>query len=208
MGQNALTFIAKAFGSVASPASPNIGVGQLGPQNSLWSDSRHARDYTAAFNQVLFFGANATGATLSNGLATTYTGLCLSNPAGSGKNLAVIAVGISINVATASSLAVGLISGWSSAGVVTHTTPVTGIANGFIGSTAASIAKLDAACTIVGTPLWTRLLLEASTGVAAGNFDLNGQLVIPPGGYVAIGASAAGSASGLLGSFLWEEVAS
>lgn len=154
------------------------------------------------------YAANQTGATLSAGLATTYVGLCLSNPAASPVNLVVLGVMGNINVAPAALTSFGLISGFAAGGITVHTTPVTP-QNGLIGAAAPVLHGLvDAACTLVGTPVWQDWFAEtpAATSVTSFSKAYNGNLTIPPGGYLAIGASIAGPAAGLLGAFSWQEI--
>jgi hypothetical protein len=184
--------------------------GQYGKQRELWTGSRHGGDYASAYNKLSFFGANQAAATLSTGLATTYTGLCLSNPAASTVNLVVQHVSVSLVVITTAVSSIWLIGGFSAAGVVTHTTPLT-VYNNVIGTAVTAAQGLvDAACTIVGTPIYIRALGE--TGIAAGVFtaekDMMGGLIIPPGGYVAFGMPVATPvASAFWASIGWEEVA-
>ena len=45
-----------------------------------------------------------------------------------------------------------------------------------------------------------------ATDLLSFNLDLNGAIIIPPGGYVAIGTNVAGPASGFQGGLSWEEV--
>ena len=101
---------------------------------------------------------------------------------------------------------IGLIAGYSAAGVVTHTTPAT-VRNEIVGSTTTGQGLADTACTIVGTPYWDRFIAQCSTATTAGfgYFDLKGAIVIPPGGYLAIGTSIASPANSLLGSLHWIE---
>ena len=78
----------------------------------------------------LFMGANPSGVTTSAALATTYVGLCLSNPAGNasgGKpiNLLVRRVSGVVIVAPAAVLAFNLITGYAAGGVTVHTTALT-----------------------------------------------------------------------------------
>jgi hypothetical protein len=93
MGQNPLAFVAQKF-------SKALGPGLVDQQQALWQTERHGRQYAATYGSPVngstpalagtnFRGSNQVGATLSAALATTYVGLCLSNPAGSGVNLAV-----------------------------------------------------------------------------------------------------------------------
>ena len=164
--------------------------------------------YASSLAGVVGFAANQTGATTSVALATTYTGLVLSNPAASGKNLSLLRVAGICNVAPAAFTAVGLITGWLAAGITVHTTPITLLnANVGLGVTGL-VAKVDAAATLVGTPAWARWLTESIAATGEFQFDenVNGEIVIPPGGYVAIGTLIGGPTAGLLASFTWAEI--
>lgn len=199
MGQSPLAFVALSSKKAVTP-------GQVDALGNLGVAQGHGDYFQNTNAGTTFGGANQAGATLSAGLATTYTGLCLSNPAASGKNLAIQNVNAQIIVAPGAVLALGLIVGFSAAGVVTHTTPITLLQNSLING-AAPVAKLDAACTIVGTPAWFRWLFAnaASAGLGGFNYDAKGGIIIPPGGYIAIGANVAGPTAGLVGSFEWTE---
>lgn len=187
----------------------------LDAQGALYETERHGYGYGTAYNGNSYWGANQTGVTTSAGLATTYVGLCLSNPAGSGKNLAIGKVSAYLTVAPAAVLGVGLIVGYSAAGVVTHTTALS-VYSDLIGATAAApngtnvgtpVGLVDGACTIVGTPLWYQRL---GVGLVSANLlsvweDLNGGIILPPGAYLAIGTNVAGPTSGFWGAIQWEE---
>jgi len=166
---------------------------------------RHGANYASTY--AGFNGSAAcVGVTTSAGLATTYTGLCLSNPAGSGKNLSILRVSGVIDVAPAALTAIGLITGFLAAGITAHTTPLTPL-NNLVGGGGTLVGLADAACTLVGTPAWQRWLAEsiAATGIAAFDESTAGELLIPPGGYLAIGTSIAGPTNGLYASISWEE---
>lgn len=197
------TLVSKIIGSTAYSALSQ------GKQGDLLNSKLHGDKYAQAYGNALFWGANQVGATLSSGLATTYVGLCLSNPAASTKNLVIRRVTGTLVVAPPGVAALGLIVGYVAAGVVTHTTAL-GIAAGLYGSNApVSQAKLDAACTIVGTPTWNRMLASSAASAALTRFseEVDGGIVLQPGAYCAIGSfGAAGPAAGLMGSFEWEEV--
>lgn len=201
MGQSPLAFVALSKAKAITP-------GAVDGQANLATAQGQGDYYTGALAGRQFFGASQGGVTLSAALATTYTGLCLSNPAASGKNLALQRVNGQVLVAPGATLALGLIVGFSAAGVVTHTTPITAFGNSLINGGNASIAKLDAACAIVGTPEWYRWLWAngASAGLGGFNTDIGGGLIIPPGGYVALGANVAGPTAGVVGSFEWTEI--
>lgn len=197
-------FLVNAAATAAGVRGP-LSVGSL--TNSLRVNQHIGGKYAYALGKNLYTAANATGATLSAGLATTYVGLCISNPAASTVNLLLRQVSANIIVAPAAFLALGLITGWVAGGVTVHTTPVTPISS-FVGDATTPAAKADAACTIVGTPAWSQWF--ASEAATATNpffsSDLQGGILIPPGGYAAIGANVAGPTAGLLGSFEWIEL--
>lgn len=185
----------------AAPTNVDAQGAQLGAQ-------AHGKYYEAAYAGRLFVGANVTGATLSAALAATYTGLCLNNPAGSGKNLSVQRITGQAIVAPAAILALGLIGGFLAAGITVHTTALTPLSQK-LGSGLAPVGLVDAACTLVGTPAWFARLTttQLSADLFGFVYDADGAIVLEPGAYLAIGANAAGPASGFVGSIEWEELA-
>lgn len=201
---------------------------RAGQQKDSWISPRHGDLYNAIYGTpaigsiaaqsgMSFRASNPATVAVSAALATTYTGLCLSNPAGSTVNLVLRALTAMFGPAPATQVNLGLITGWIAAGVVTHTTPVTNIVNAYVGAAtasgsivqpAASQAKVDAACTLVGTPLWDRWLTTLAASGSGGypyQYVVD-DLIIPPGGYCAIGNLVA-VASGFLGTMMWEELA-
>lgn len=161
--------------------------------------------------KTLFAGGNSAGVQTSAGLATTYVGCCLSNPAASGVNLLVRRVSGMCIVAPAALLAFGLITGWASGGITVHTAALVAKPSNVGDLTVASLAKLDAQCTLVGAstnaPGWARWMAGSGVTASGPTFseDLEAGLFIPPGGYVAIGTNVAGPAAGFVGSFEWVE---
>src|SRR3990167_8254702 len=99
----------------------------------------------------LFVAANVAAKATSVALTTTYTGLCVYNPAGSAKNLIMLGFQYAISVAEAAAATQHLIAGYSSAGIVTHTValPAPGVQNCFINGSSGSVALADSQCTIV-----------------------------------------------------------
>jgi hypothetical protein len=155
-----------------------------------------------------FIGANPSGVTTSAGLATTYVGICLSNPAGSGVNLILRRIAGQFIVAPSTVTGFNLITGYAAGGITVHTTPLTPF-SGIIGTGPTPKGLLDSAATLVGTPVYTMPLGETlvATDLPAFNTDLEGSIVLPPGAYAAIGTTIAGPASGFMGSIQWEEKA-
>ena len=182
---------------------------QYGKQRELWTGLRHGKYYAGSYGGLSGFAANQTGATTSVGLATTYVGLCVSNPAGSTVNLVIQKVAAAITVAPAAAIGVGLIGGYAAGGVTVHTTPLT-VYNNMIGTAVTAFQGLaDAAATIVGTPIWVDWMETIPTttiGFSAFAKDIDGEIILPPGAYLAIGTTAATGTSGLFGKISWEEV--
>jgi len=163
-----------------------------------------------------FSASNVAAQAVSVALATTYTGLCISNPVGSGFNLQMIGAQYALSVAPAAIASLHLIAGGSSAGVATHTTPLAapGIqcaiisANAGVAGGVSAVAKADSACTIVN-PYY---LMSLGSGFTAGALygttpswiNLDGLFTIAPGGWIAFGALTAVTG---FGTFMWREVA-
>lgn len=153
------------------------------------------------------------GTTTTVGLATTYTGLCINNPANSGKNMIVLSAGIAVVGAPAALSTIGLLVGYAVAGIVTHTTPLVPLSSFVNQIIATGVGKADAACTLVGTPtLWMPLGVTPITGATAqvvnppvilNAYDFKGQLVLPPGAYAAIYTSTVLS---IIAGLTWAEV--
>lgn len=202
MPQGPLTAaVAKIFGGGA------VGLLSQGKQLDLINSLLHGNKYTQAYRGNLFVGANPSGVTTSAGLATTCVGLILSNPAGNAVNLSLRRVAASFIVAPSTVTGMNLITGYSAAGIVTHTTALTPFSTK-IGTGAAPTGLLDSAATLVGTPAYTMPLSETATATTLSSFavDLEGSILLPPGAYAAIGTTIAGPASGFMGAFEWEEI--
>jgi len=147
--------------------------------------------YERAARGGIFTVANQAAVTTTVALATTYTGLCLTNDAGSNVNLVVLAAGFGITVAPATISAVGLMGG---VGTVTHTTPIAAAAIRSTllgGATHAATTKADGAATIP-TPTLLELLYGGNTNNALPtsphptSVPIEGRYVIPPGGFIAL----------------------
>ena len=170
----------------------------------------HGDYYEAAARNTMFSGSNLTGVVTTVGFATTHTGLCLSNPIGSGVNLVLNKVKYAILVQQTTALVFGLQTGYSASTNVTQTTPMV-VGGNFVGQPA-GVGLLAAAATLPIAP--TRLILLDSlltgaitVGFNGGNvLDMQGSLIIPPGGFVATYTSAASVAASMLFGFAWEEV--
>lgn len=159
-------------------------------QGDLTFQSAGADYQEVALRGFVYSATNQAAQAISVALATTYTGLCLSNPVNSKYNLVLLGCNIALSVAPVGIASLHLIGGYSSSNV-THTTPVTPTSN-ILGATVDCAAKVDLAATI-STPTY---LYSLGSGFTAGALygttpnwiDLKGQIIIPPGGFVCTGA--------------------
>ena len=165
------------------------------------------------FNRLgqVFFASNQAVVTLS-ALATTATGLILSNPPGSGKNIAILNVQWAFQTAPAGASIVGLaMSPAPSSTPVTHGTPINQVQMGALfGTSGSSVAKVDAAATTVGTPIFARIMggpvAAAQINPPYINDDVGGGLILVPGTSIQL-AYVTTAALGL-GSITWLEFGS
>lgn len=152
----------------------------------------HPRYYEQTRRGNRFYAASQSAVTTTVALATTYTGLVVYNPVASGVFMSIDKAGFALSVAPVAIATLGLITGYSAAGIATHTTPLTSMSGLFVGN-AAGVGKADAAATLVGTPQWTMQMAAGFTagalyGAGAVGIDVEGAIVLPPGGYCAIGS--------------------
>jgi hypothetical protein len=157
----------------------------------------------------MFIAANQAAVALTAAFATTYTGLVLENPVGSGKNMILHEVTYASTVAVPTAAALGLMTGADAGDAASAITPRNRLKSG---SAPASAAIVDNGCTLTGTPvleqLFTTAWTEATTAGTLGQPNvvrLDGSLIITPGYFAAIYSSAANTAAFLF-SFMWEEM--
>lgn len=170
--------------------------------------------YELAYRGKVFQASNQAATTTTVGLATTYTGLCISNPIGSSVNLVMLQFGIAVVGAPAALSAIGLLGGYATTGVTAHTTPLVPLSTFMNTTVATGQAKADSAATIVGTPVVLMGLgVTPITGATAqvinpsvilNVYDFKGAFVLPPGAYIAAYTSTVLS---VIASMTWAEVA-
>jgi len=194
--------------SIAPGTNAPMRQGNLGDQ--IVSEL-HGRYFEANYRRALFNGA-ITGQVTTVALATTYTGLCLSNPVGSQVNLSLLKAGFGFLVAFAAASTIGLMVGYNSSTNVTHTTPVTPRSQ-FVGVGAAGVGLLDSAATLPTAPTLNTILGVGLTGaittvpsIMASIVDLEGSIILPPGAYCAFYTSTVSGAAAGAFSFTWEEI--
>lgn len=194
--------------SLAPNSEAKVRQGNMG---DLIVSELHGVCYEAAYRRTLFNGA-IVGQVTTVGLATTYTGLCLSNPVGSQVNLVLWKVGYAFIVAFAAGSAVGIMTGYNSTTNVTHTAAVTPRSQ-FFGVGGSGIGLLDSSATLPTAPTVNTIFGAGLTGAITttpfglgGVIDLQGSIILPPGAYAAVYTSTISGAAGGAFSFTWEEV--
>lgn len=175
-----------------------------GDDGALLVSGSHGKYFEAA-KRGRVFGASNTGAqAISVALNTTYTGICLSNPTTSSVDLELLRVGLALTVAPVGIASLHLIGGQSTTDV-THTTPLTPFPT-LLGANYTAAGKADSAATIP-TPIYLASLMGGFTAGALPStspswIDVEGLFILPPGGFIAIGALTA--ATGIW-SIVWRE---
>jgi hypothetical protein len=171
------------------------------------------RLYEATYRGQVFTAANQAGTATTVGLATTYTGISLSNPVGNTKNLSILGAGWAFPVAPAACVVVGLMVGYNGATNVTHSTPITPKCNLVGPGAGAPTGLADAASALPTAPWIERILGKVDSGAvsvdtqgAVGNVQIEGGIVLQPGAYIAIYTSTVANTAGFFGSFQWAEM--
>ena len=165
---------------------------------------------TAVRKGNVYSGANQTGCIWTVGLATTNTGLALTNPVGSGKNLVILKAGFDERVAPAGIQDVWL-AGGSSTTAVTHSVAGTP-RNMLVGAPNAAVGLVDTGCTLPAAPVYLLPLIGGKTSAAlsvSGTIsvvDVGGLIVMAPGSYLIIACFTVGAAVGQMGCIVWEEI--
>jgi hypothetical protein len=166
----------------------------------------HGRYFEAMRVGLMFSAANQAAQAVSVALTTTYTGILLYNPVGSGKILVPNKWKYALSVAPGAISVLGLLQGYSATGGVTaQTTKLTTLSNQ-IGNSGVGVGIALSAATIT-TPTVLAALWDGFTASSLPNptvpVDLEGAVGILPGGYVGIYALTAVTG---IGSVFWEEI--
>lgn len=164
------------------------------------------RLYALNWSGLVYSAANQAAQAVSVALATTYTGLGIYNPLGSGVNLVPLKVKFALSVAPAAIATLGLIGAYAATGGVTAQTTKLTAQNGIIGNTGTGAGIGLAAATIV-TPTWIDQLVDGFTAASlpspsAPQF-FEGLLAVAPGGFMGLGALTAVTG---LGAIFWAEL--
>lgn len=176
-----------------------------GRQGDTIVSELHGPHYEQAFRGNLFsICTQGTGVTTTSALATTWTGLGISNPLGSGVNLVLLKFQAA-QFAVGAAATIGIMGG---VGVLSASlTPQ----SRKIGSGTTSVARGSASDTI-STPLLIATFGQVGSlpttgyGLTPGlTIDVGGAIIVPPGSFIA-SYTALINTSALQFNFMWEEV--
>jgi hypothetical protein len=171
----------------------------------------HSRYWDSVKNGNVWLAANQAGAALSN-LSATCTGFCLTNPAGSGKYLSLIEIGIvqTSTAATTANAGIQLAANVNPvASVVIHTTPLT-VRNALVGTSASPVGLVDSAATLPAAPVAIMNLWQPSVSATATTaippvviIPIDGKIMLKEGTSVSLSAL---SALSVAAHMVWEEI--
>jgi hypothetical protein len=186
---------------------------QANQEGDVFVGQGHGKYHAAVMSGNVYVAMNQTGVVLTVGLATTYTGLVVSNPNTSSKVLSILAAGFNEVVAPVAIQAGFLGVGNSVTDVVHSVAALT--YNMLVGSGNSSVAKADTGATLptLVTPYYALPLTVGRTagGLGAGAgpalTEIGGMIVLKPGSYAFIAGFSAGAAVGTYGCIVWEEIA-
>lgn len=202
--------LAQTLTGVQANADGSYPTIRSGKQGDLIVSELHGRYYESTYRGKMFSVASQAVATTTVGLATTYTGLVLSNPVNSGINLIVNKCTTMQSVIQSTQPeAYGLAAGFNATTNVTHTTPATPQSN-LVGSGLSALAKADVSATLPTAPLYLAFAAQTASATVngtAGIIDLEGSVILAPGAYLLWVTPAQASVAGIWFSFQWEEVA-
>ena len=187
------------------PAGQQV-VTRMGNLGDTIVSELHGRYYETTYRRANYMGANPTAVSTTattSGSTTAQTGILLANPINSPVNCVINKVAYSLfAVGAASSFFLGI--GYNSSTNVTHTTALT-VRNGFVGVGAAGYGLVDSSWTVPTAMNFVTPLGSSWAEGPANLFDLEGSIILPPGGYAAILTNVA-QTSNFFGSIMWEEV--
>jgi len=151
---------------------------------------------------------------MSIAFATTYIGLYLGNPVGSTINCVLLKVAYGFIIAQpAAGTIIGLMGGYSASTNITVGGAITPRSNMIgIGPTPQCIAGAGSATLPIAPTLFQVFGSVLTGAITVSNtnplcvVDMEGSIILPPGGFVALYSTVATAASSLVASFTWEEV--
>lgn len=178
-------------------------IARMGRTAELVIQQLHGRYYETTYRGSMFRVANQAAVTTTAALATTWTGLAISNPANSGVN-AIVNKFTCAQFAVGAAAAIGIMTGaGAAAGSLVPSNCFQGGATGRVTASAGAT---------IGTPILQYVFGQAGSlattgyGVTPGLVvDLEGSLILPPGFYAASYTTIA-TTTALIFGFQWEEI--
>jgi hypothetical protein len=174
-----------------------------GKQGDQIVSELHGRYYEQTYRENCFSVCNQAAVTTTATLQTTFTGLAVANPAGSGYNLVINKFTCAQFAAGAAAVVgVSIGAGAAAGSLVIRNRKYGGRASVATASASATIAApiLIATAGSIGSVATTGYGLSAAV-----NIDFEGSLIIQPGHFIASDTSIA-TTTALIFSFAWEEV--
>jgi hypothetical protein len=176
---------------------------RLGKAGEAMASELQPRYYEQTYRGNMFSVANQAAVTTSTTLNTTFTGLSVANPVGSGVNLVITKFNceqFAVGAAAVVSIAAG--AGAAAGSLTIRNRLYAGAASKAVASAGATIAApiLIMPVGSVGSVATTAYGLQPGISV-----DLEGSLIIPPGYFVCTDTSIA-TTTALIFSFTWLEI--
>lgn len=176
---------------------------RMGGQNQIIIDELHGDCYETCYRGNLYSVANQAAVTTTAGLATTFTGLAIANPSGSGVNLVMRRFSVG-QVAVAVASSVGLMAGAGAA--AGSLVPQNRLIAGPVSKATASAGATIATPILIETYGSVGSLATTGYGLQTGiSVELKGSIIVPPGQFLASYTTAACTSSFVF-TFVWEEV--
>lgn len=162
----------------------------------------------ATYRGNMFSASIQAVATTTVGLATTYTGLCISNPIGSGIIMEITYASLMQSVIqSVQPEAYAIAIGFNATTNVTHTAALTPVSNK-VGSGLSALGKADTSATLPTAPTYHTFVQNTGSATTNGGgsiMDLKGSIQLMPGAYACWVTPAQASVAGLWFSFSWIE---
>ena len=160
-------------------------------------------DYVAGANGMIFNAANQASQLVTQGFATTYSGLCLSNPLTSAVNLAVMKVGLAVNANPAAAAVLGIMAAYAGPTGVTVGAAITPVPSKLGGSTGYGVVGATATFPIAPSLIMPLQYVPTTAAeISPSLIDIGGSVVLPPGAFAAI--CTIGGVTGTTGIFSWQ----
>jgi hypothetical protein len=198
--------------SPTQPADGSTGLSvRQNREGTLIVGDGHARYQEVVSRGGVFLAANSATQALSVN-STTATGLILTNPWNSNRNLVILEICVAIASLPAGQSALILTGNPTQTQTEpTHTTPLT-VRNALVGSTLTGVGKVDSAATIGAATIMRVIGAGTAATVAASTSfppfirdEVAGLITLSPG--TCISLQALTTAMTVVGSIMWEEVA-